>query len=83
MMGALSSELAGFLLFPWFNSLQGLQQITYYYCYNNPVLNRNLNPPIFLQWRFWAQPPNLIPANISGYTVIIILDLHLIPSRAL
>ena len=29
----------------------------------------NLNPPIFLQQRFWAQPPNLIPANISGYTV--------------
>ena len=29
----------------------------------------NLNPPIFLQWRFGAQPPNLIPANISGYTV--------------
>ena len=32
-----------------------------------------LNPPIFLQQRFWAQPPNLIPANISGYTVHIIL----------
>ena len=31
----------------------------------------NLNPPIFLQWRFRAQPPNLIPANISGYTVLI------------
>ena len=30
----------------------------------------NLNPPILLQWRFWVQPPNLIPANISGYTVI-------------
>ena len=29
----------------------------------------NLNPPIFLQLRFWAQPPHLIPANISGYTV--------------
>ena len=29
----------------------------------------NLNLPIFLQWRFRAQPPNLIPANISGYTV--------------
>ena len=25
--------------------------------------------PIFLQWRFRAQPPNLIPANISGYMV--------------
>ena len=25
-------------------------------------------PPnlIFLQWQFWAQPPNLIPANISA-----------------
>ena len=30
----------------------------------------NLNPPIFLQWRFRAQPTNLIPANISGYTVL-------------
>ena len=29
----------------------------------------NLNPPVFLQWRFRAQPLNLIPANISGYTV--------------
>ena len=29
----------------------------------------NLNPPIFLQWRFRAQTPNLIPTNISGYTV--------------
>ena len=28
----------------------------------------NLNQPIFLQWQFGAQPPNLIPANISGYT---------------
>ena len=32
----------------------------------------NLYPPIFLQWRFWAQPPNLIAANISGYTVLLI-----------
>ena len=30
----------------------------------------NLNPPIFLQWRFGVQPPNLIPTNISGYTVL-------------
>ena len=29
----------------------------------------NLNPSIFLQWRFRTQPPNLIPANISVYTV--------------
>ena len=29
----------------------------------------NLNLPIFLQWRFGVQLPNLIPANISGYTV--------------
>ena len=26
---------------------------------------------MFLQWQFRAQPPNLIPANISGYTVCI------------
>ena len=31
----------------------------------------NLNPPIFLKWRFGVEPPNLIPANISGYTVIV------------
>ena len=32
----------------------------------------NLDPPVFLQWWFWAQPPNLIPANISEsvYTVV-------------
>ena len=29
----------------------------------------NLNLPIFLKWRFGAEPPNLIPANISSYTV--------------
>ena len=29
----------------------------------------NLNPPIFLQWRFGGQLPNLIPANISVYMV--------------
>ena len=27
------------------------------------------NPPILLQWPFGTQPPNLIPTNISGYTV--------------
>ena len=31
----------------------------------------NLNSPIFLQWQFWAQPPNLIPTNISSYTVVL------------
>ena len=30
----------------------------------------NLNPLIFLQLRFWAQLPNLILANISGYTAV-------------
>ena len=29
----------------------------------------NLNSPIFLQWRFGVQLPNLIPANISSYMV--------------
>ena len=29
----------------------------------------NLNPPIRLQRQFGTQPPNLIPTNISGYTV--------------
>ena len=35
----------------------------------------NLNLPIFLQWQFRAQLPNLISANISSYTVITILRL--------
>ena len=30
----------------------------------------NFNPPIFLQWQFRAQLPNLIPANISIYSVL-------------
>ena len=34
-----------------------------------PYQTANLNPPIFLQGQFRAQPPNLIPANISGYAV--------------
>ena len=25
---------------------------------------------LFLQWQFWAPPPTLIPANISGYTIV-------------
>ena len=29
----------------------------------------DLNLPVFLQWRFRAQPPNLTPTNISGYIV--------------
>ena len=29
----------------------------------------NLNSPIRLKWQFGTQPPNLIPANITGYTV--------------
>ena len=33
----------------------------------------NLNPPIFLQWRYRVQSPNLIPTNISGYTVYMYL----------
>ena len=35
-----------------------------------PYRTAKLNPPIFLQWRFWVQLPNLIPANIFGYTVL-------------
>ena len=31
-----------------------------------------ISPPILLQQRFWAQPPNLISTNISGYTVRLI-----------
>ena len=33
-------------------------------------ITKILNPLLFLQWRFWAQLPNLILANISGYTVL-------------
>ena len=42
-----------------------------------PYRTAKLNPPIFLQWRFRAQPPNLIPANISGYTVGRSVKIHL------
>ena len=40
-----------------------------------PYRTAKLNLPIFLQWRFGAQPPNLIPANISGYTILLYLKL--------
>ena len=45
--------------------------ISYLYIYVCQSLIRppNLNPPIFLQWRFRAQLPNLIPANISSYMI--------------
>ena len=36
----------------------------------------NLNPPIFLRWRFGAQPPNLIPTNISSYMVFILVCIY-------
>ena len=39
-----------------------------------PYQTANLNLPIFLKWRFGAEPPNLIPANISSYTVGIFLE---------
>ena len=39
------------------------------YTYGNP-LPRCLNQLIFLQWQFRAQPPNLIPVNISTYMVL-------------
>ena len=42
-----------------------------------PYRTAKLNPPIFLQWRFRAQLPNLIPANISGYTVGRSVKIHL------
>ena len=41
----------------------------YMYVWPSRTKPPNLNPPIQLQQRFGAQPPNLIPANISGYTV--------------
>ena len=40
------------------------------YTHGDPLPNHQiLNPPIFLQWQFRTQPPNLIPVNIFGYTV--------------
>ena len=36
----------------------------------------NLNLPIHMQWQFGTQLPNLIPANISGYTVYSELYTH-------
>ena len=43
--------------------------LAYIYVWRSLTEPPNINLPIFLQWRFRAQPPNLIPANISGYTV--------------
>ena len=40
------------------------------YVWQSLTESPNLNPPIFLQWRFGAHPPNLIPTNISGYMVL-------------
>ena len=42
---------------------------SYIYVWRSLTEPPNLNPPIFLQWQFWPQPPNLIPTNISVYTV--------------
>ena len=33
------------------------------------MVYQTANLSIFLQWPSGAQPPNFIPANISGYTV--------------
>ena len=43
-----------------------LKFLTRIYTYGDPVPTAKLN---FLQWPFGTQPPNLIPTNISGYTV--------------
>ena len=39
-------------------------KISYSHIY---VWRSRTEPPILLQWPFGTQPPNLIPANISGY----------------
>ena len=44
--------------------------LIYIYVWRSHTELPNLDPPVFLQWWFWAQPPNLIPANISVYTVV-------------
>ena len=38
---------------------------------------------IFLQWRFGAHPPNLIPANISGYTVFTLVLFQITPGQTI
>ena len=38
---------------------------THIYTYGDPVPNCQIR----LKWQFGTQPPNLIPANISGYMV--------------
>ena len=43
----------------------------------------NLNPPIFLQWQFGAHPPNLIPANISGYMVFTLVLFQITPGQTI
>ena len=41
----------------------------YIYLYSQVSRPSNLNPPIFLFTLVWANPPNLMPAKFSGYTV--------------
>ena len=51
----------------------------YMYVWQSRTEPPNLNPLIFLQLqRFWAQPPNLIPANISGYNMVLTFYPHLL-----
>ena len=40
-----------------------------YICMASHTEPPNLNLPIFLQWRFGTQFPNLSPTSISGYMV--------------
>ena len=39
------------------------------YIWRSLTKSPNLNPHIFFQWLFWAQPPNLIPPILWLYSV--------------
>ena len=47
--------------------------IIYMYVWRSLMELPNLNMPIFWQWRFGAQMPNLIPTNNSGFIAFILL----------
>ena len=52
------------------NTVYSILAYTHVYIWRSFTEPPNLNLPIFLQWQFGVQSPNLIPTNISSYTVL-------------
>ena len=46
------------------------------YVWRYRTIPPNLIPIMVLKTSFWAKPPNLMTANISGYTVVIIMIIY-------